>query len=156
MTAINCDDPEHRENVVNSGHLFFDAAQAPNGKSDLLDGNKTQDALILLLEYLIAGGWHFEITSVNTDHPDDADLGTHCHNPCGFAVDGWPLTGPTPGAWLDAGDAYFQAFLTYMAGCPSLHQIGLAGTAQTAANTTAAGPTVFNDAGADHIHFGAQ
>jgi hypothetical protein len=155
MSAINSDDPQHRQNLVNGGHLFF-SGSAPNGQADLLDGNKTQDALILLLEYLAAGGWHFEITAVNTDHPFDGNLGPHCHNPCGFAVDGWPLTGPTPGAWLSATDPYFQQFLTYMAACPNLHQIGLAGSAQTSANTAAAGATVFNDAGADHIHFGAQ
>ena len=150
------DDPQHRYELVNGGHLFFDANQAPHGKSDLLDGDKTQDALILLLEYLVAGGWHFEITSVNTDHSNDSALGPHCHNPCGFCVDGGLLSGPEPGMYLADNDPDVAQFLFYMAAAPTLNEIGLGGGYYTDANAAACGVFGFQDSASDHIHLGAK
>ena len=84
--------------------LFF---QDDTQKPDLLDENKTQTDLIALLVELVNKGHHIEITAVRTDHSNDSGLGEHCHAN-GYCADMWPLSGPTAGAWLDAGDPYFQ------------------------------------------------
>jgi hypothetical protein len=144
------DDPQHRQAVVDA--LFFDTTQAPNGESDLLDGAKTQDSLIELLEYLVAGGWHFEVTSVNTDHAVDGNLGPLCHNPCGKAIDGGLLDGPHPGNYVDPSTQKFRDFLTYMVACPVLEGVGLGGNYYNAANA-AIGPNTFSDNTTPHIHF---
>ena len=153
LNSINSDDPQHREAVAAA--LFFDTSQAPNGESDILDGSKTQDALIELLQYMIAGGWHFEVTSVNTDHGYDGDLGPLCHNPCGMAIDGGLLDGPHPGNYVDPGTQTFRDFLAYMANAPTLEATGLGGNYYSAANA-AAGKNVFQDNTTPHIHFQVQ
>jgi hypothetical protein len=141
---------ETRDNLV--AKLVF---QKASQRSDLLDDDLTQTYLIGLLDYLAQKGWNMEITAVRTDHSDDSHLGFHCHAH-GFCADLWPLASDTPGDYLDASDPRFQQFLTDAAGAPFLYQIGLAGTADTLANRKAAGPTVFSDGGADHLHLGSQ
>lgn len=147
---------EAREGLVNSGRLFFqDATQGP----DLLDPNLTHTELIAMLIFLTSTcGHHIEVTAVRTDHHDDSGLsadgvGTHA---CGWAVDCWPLSSATAGDYEDASTQAFQVFLRDIAEGPFLRQVGLAGTAATPANFTAAGPTAFDDGGADHIHIGTN
>jgi hypothetical protein len=132
--------------------LFF---QDDTQQSDLLDENLTQTDLIALLIELVNKGHHLELTAVRSDHADDSALGLHCHAN-GYCADMWPLTGPTAGAWLDAGDPYFQEFLQDAAASQWLFHIGLAGSAWTSDNVASAGSTVFQDDGADHVHLAAQ
>ncbi|HEX3670249.1 MAG TPA: hypothetical protein VHT92_00960 [Candidatus Cybelea sp.] len=142
---------EARQELVNL--LVF---QSPVEKGDLLDPNRTQTQLIALLLDLAKGkGWHIEITAVRTDHHDDSALGLHCHAN-GYAADCWPLASATPGNYLDAGDPRFASFLRDAAASSWLYQIGLAGSAYTAANMAAAGSNAFQDDGADHVHLGAN
>jgi hypothetical protein len=143
---------EARQHLVDSPLTFF---QNESQKSDLLGVDVTQTGLIALLEDLVARGFAIEITAVRSDHHDDSALGEHCHAR-GYCVDLWPLTKPEAGAYVDAGDPYFRQFLQAVAASPWLYQIGLAGSAQSDANRTAAGESVFDDDGADHIHIGAK
>ena len=131
--------------------VFQDDTQA----SDLQNIGLTQTQLIALLTELTGKGWNIEITSVRTDHSDDSALGLHCHAN-GYCADLWPLASSDAGDYLDAGDPRFQQFLTDAAASPWLYQIGLAGSAWTTANANAAGPTVFQDDGADHVHLGSH
>jgi hypothetical protein len=131
--------------------VFQDDTQA----SDLENVNLTQTQLIALLTDLTNKGWHIEITAVRSDHSDDSALGFHCHAH-GFCADLWPLASAEAGDYLDATDPRFQSFLKDAAASSWLYQIGLAGSAYTDANVAAAGPTAFQDDGADHVHLGAQ
>jgi hypothetical protein len=143
---------EARQALVDSPNtLFTDATQ----RSDLLDENITQTYLIALLSNLVAKGHVIEFTAIKTDHHDDSALGEYCHFN-GWCADCWPLSTTTAGAYLDAGDARFLSFLSDAAADPDLFQIGLAGSAWTPEAIAAAGPTVFEDAGGDHIHLGAK
>jgi hypothetical protein len=144
-----------RQALINGGHLFFHPTLCPNGRSDLLASSLTQDALLEHIAYLVAKGYHFEFTAVKTDHDNDSALGVHCHYN-GFCADGWPLTGPTPGAWLPATDPFFARFLIDVSRSPNLHQIGLGGSAYDDVNMAAAGPTAFEDGPEDHVHLGSQ
>jgi hypothetical protein len=129
--------------------------QNSSQQSDLLDPNMTQTTLIALLLDLVNKGHHIEITAVRSDHPDDSALGLHCHAN-GYCADLWPLGSATPQDYLNATNPYFQQFLQDAAASSWLYQIGLAGSAWTSANQTAAGQTVFQDQGADHVHLGAE
>lgn len=129
--------------------------QRDSQRSDLENIDVTQTQLVALLTELTNRGWNIEITSVRTDHSDDSALGFHCHAH-GFCADLWPLASSTPGDYLDAGDPEFQEFLKDAAESQWIYQIGLAGSAWTSANAAAAGPTVFEDDGADHVHLGAK
>lgn len=133
-------------------HLVF---QDETQKSDLESETLTQTTLIALLQELVAKDWNIEITAVRTDHHDDSALGLHSHAN-GYCVDCWPLADATPGNYLDASDPRFQQFLADCATAPYLFQIGLAGSADTYANRVAAGHTVFEDTGADHVHLGSS
>ena len=142
-----------RQALVDSGHLFF---QDDTQSSDLLDPAITQNSLIELLSEVIGFGYHLEITAVKTDHHDDSGLGLHSHFN-GYCADLWPLTGPTAGAYIDAGTLTFQGFLTNVASCPNLYQIGLVGDgADSPVNFKAAGPTAFQDDGGPHVHLGSK
>lgn len=144
---------EAREQLVNSGHLFF---QDDSQKSDLLDPDLTQTGLIALLSDLVFRfGHHLEITAVRKDHHDDHALGVHCHFD-GYAVDLWPLNSATAGDYMDAGSDAFKAFLEHGAESDWLYQVGLAGSADTPRNRYFAGRTAFEDDGGDHVHFGAS
>lgn len=137
-----------RQALVNSGKLVF---QNPSQKSDLLNPNLTTTELIAALIYLThVRGWYIEITAVRRDHHDDGPRG----HAGGKAFDGWPLASSHPGDYLDANDPRFQHYLVDLADIPYLYQIGLAGSADTAENRGCAGPTVFEDSGADHVHGG--
>ena len=141
-----------REALVNHPNLIF---QRDSQRLDLLDVTVTQTGLIALLQYLCIEKNHpIELTAVKTDHHDDSYLGEHCHFN-GYCADLWPLSAPSAGDYLAAGEGAFQSFLRDVAQAPTLFQIGLAGTAQTSYNDAAAGPTVFDDDGADHVHVGA-
>ena len=146
------DDPQHRENLAL--RLFFDPAQCPHGKADILDSAYTTDALVEHLTFILDGGFFLRLTAVNRDHDFDGNLGPHCHNPCGFAADGYPAD--SSGEYLDEEDPRFARMLERASISPWLHQTGLGGAANTSANRAAAGPTVFADGDADHVHFGAQ
>ncbi len=146
-----------RDALVNGPNTKF---QHNSQRIDLLNPNLTQTDLIALLTELAGKGHIILFTAVRSDHHDDSGLGrppgfigTHAH---GWAADVWPLNSPDPTDFIDAGDARFQQFLQDAAASSWLHQIGLAGTAFTTANQTAAGPTAFHDDGADHVHLGAQ
>lgn len=141
---------EARHSLVN--RLVF---QRESQRDDLLNMNLTQTQLIALLLDLVNEGHHIEITAVRSDHSDDAYLGFHCHAH-GFCADLWPLASSTPGDYLDASDSRFAKFLHDAAQSEWLHQVGLAGSSWSQANVDAAGPTVFHDDGADHIHLGAS
>lgn len=133
------------------------AFTADSQRSDLLDPELTQTQLIALLLDVssAAQGWSckLKLTSVRSDHRDDSSLGLHCHAR-GYCADLWPVD--ANGSWLSAEDPRFQAILGAGAASSWLHQWGLAGTAWTPANEAAAGPTAFQDEGADHLHLGAQ
>ena len=141
-----------RQELVASPHIVF---QDDTQKSDLLNPGTTQDCLIALLSEVVAWGFHLEITAVKTDHHDDSGLGLHCHFN-GYCVDLWPLVDATPGNYVDAGTETFRVFLDRCHACAHLYQIGLGGSAYTAANLAAAGPTGFQDDGLDHVHLGAK
>lgn len=149
---------EARDRLVNSGSLFF---QNPSQRSDLASVDLTHSELVALLIFLVFDkGWPLEITAVRSDHHDDSGLapgpehiGTHA---CGWAADLWPLNSRSAGDYTDASEARFQRFLNDVAAAPFLHQIGLAGTADTESNRAAAGSTVFSDSGADHVHVGSE
>ena len=146
-----------RDALVNSPNTKF---QRNSQRTDLLDPNETQTDLIALLTELVGKGHIILFTAVRSDHHDDSGLGrppnfvgTHAH---GWAADCWPLNSPNPTDFVDAGDPKMQQFLQDAAASTWLHQIGLAGSADTPENRTAAGMTVFSDDGADHIHLGAK
>jgi hypothetical protein len=131
--------------------IFQDESQ----KSDLMNPEVTQTQLIALLLDIVGKGHTLEITAVKSDHHDDSALGLHCHFN-GYAADCWPLNTYTPGDYMDAGTHDFRQFLVDASQSQWLFQIGLAGSADTPANHTAAGATCFSDDGGDHIHFGAN
>lgn len=141
-----------RQALVASPNTIF---QRQSQRDDLLAPDLTQTGLIALLSDLVAKGHIIEFTAIKSDHHDDSDLGEHCHWN-GYCADLWPLASTTPGDYLDASDPRFSTFLRDLAEVACLYQIGLAGSAWTQANAIAAGPTVFRDLGADHIHAGAQ
>jgi len=140
-----------RQALVNHKNTVF---RAQSQRDDLLDPNKTQTELIALLMELCEGkGYPIVFTAIRSDHSDDSGLGLHSHAN-GYCVDCWPLTSPVDGDYLDAGSGAFQAFLEDIAASPWLYQIGLGGSARTDGNRVAAGPTVFDDSGEDHVHIG--
>jgi len=146
---------EARQALVDSGRLFF---QRDSQRADLLDPNVTRTELIALLSYLVDKGHHLELTAVKSDHHDDSDLapsgvGTHW---CGWAADFWPLTGPKPGAYVDAVTQTFRDFLGDLAGAPYRLQTGLGGSANLPENLAAAGDASFSDGDEDHVHGGTH
>lgn len=149
---------EQRDALVASGALFF---QDGTQSTDLQNVDFTQTELIAALCFLVfERGWPIEITAVRSDHHDDSDLsagpdfiGTHAH---GWAVDCWPLNTRKAGDYIDATVGRFQRFLADVAESPFLYQIGLAGSSWTGTNQIAAGATVFQDDGADHVHIGVK
>ncbi len=124
-------------------------------KSDLLDVDLTQTELIAYLLYMVDHGHVLEVTAVRTDHDNDACLGRHSHAN-GFAIDCWFNASKTLGDYLDQGDPRFIAALEDAAKCPWNYQVGLGGAADAPADWAAAGPTVFEDNGEDHVHLGAD
>lgn len=143
---------EARRALVNSPHTIF---QALSQRADLLDQNVTQTGLIALLSDLVAKGHIIEFTAVKSDHHNDSGLGLHCHFN-GYCADCWPLASATPGDYLDANDPRFTAFCHDAGIDLNEYQEGLAGSAYTHANVTAAGSGVFQDDGGDHVHLGAK
>lgn len=148
---------QSRAEVVNSKSTFF---QAQSQVSDLLDQSLTDSNLIAAIQYILAGGFAFEFTAVRSDHHDDGPTG----HAGGLAFDGWPLASNAAGDYLDAASDRFKAFLAHVATFPGLYQLGLAGTAYSAANVNASwlpedfakDPCVFHDDGADHVHVGVH
>lgn len=143
----------HREMLVASPRTVF---QHDSQRSDLLDPNRTQDALIALLCGLaLERGYFILFTAIRSDHGPDSGFGFHCHAH-GFCADVWPLHSANPTDYVDAGEPLFQQFLTDAARSASIHQIGLAGSAYTVANIRACNGRAFQDYGADHVHLGAE
>jgi hypothetical protein len=146
-----------RDTVVNSKATFF---QAQSQVSDLENPALTDSNLIAAAQYILDGGFAFEFTAVRTDHHDDGPTG----HAGGLAFDGWPLASNAAGDYLDASDQKFKDFLVHVGKFPGLYQLGLAGTAYSAANVIASGlpedfakdPCVFHDGGADHVHIGVH
>ena len=127
--------------------------QRDSQRTDLLSTVLTKTELIaLLLE--ATEHYHLEVTAVRSDHHDDSALGGHSHA-YGFCADLWPLMSAEAGDYMDANDPRFGMWLEWVASSPWLYQIGLAGSADTPENRKDAGPTVFEDSGADHVHLGA-
>jgi len=144
---------EARDQLVASANTVF---QDDSQRADLKSPALTQTDLIALLIDLCETKEHaVEFTAIKSDHHDDRNLGEHCHYN-GWCADLWPLASTTAGDYLDAGDPRFQAFLRDVAAAPHLYQIGLAGSAWTEDNVAAAGDSVFQDDGGDHVHVGAQ
>lgn len=142
-----------RQQLVNSKNTFF---QNDSQRSDLLDESITQtDLIALLIDLCETKGYPVEFTAIKSDHHDDRNLGEHCHYN-GWCADCWPLATAKAGDYLDAGDERFAMFLRDVAAAQYLYQIGLAGSAYTSANVAAAGSSVFQDDGGDHVHIGAQ
>jgi hypothetical protein len=142
-----------RQALVDGGHLFF---QNPDlQRTDLLNESLTKSDLIELLTWLTTEkGYHIEVTAVRSDHHDDGDgPGLHWG---GGAIDCWPLTGPTAGAYLDATDEAFRQFLRDVAQAPQYYDTGLGGSSYSAENMQAAGPSAFEDAPVDHVHIGSE
>jgi hypothetical protein len=127
--------------------------QNPSQRDDLLDPAKTQTDLIALLAFLTTY-FPIEITSVRSDHRDDSALGLHCHAN-GYCADLWPLVRLEAGAYIDVNAPQMRTFLSMAAAHRNHFQTGLTADAYTPANIRAAGPTVFEDDGASHIHLGA-
>lgn len=141
-----------RQALVASPNTIF---QKQSQRDDLLSPETTQTGLIALLSELVDKGHIIEFTAIKSDHHDDRDLGNFCHYN-GYCADCWPLASTNAGDYLDAQDLRFQKFLEDAASSQCLHQIGLAGSADCEADREAAGPTVFDDDGGDHIHLGAH
>lgn len=146
-----------RQALVRSANTIF---QHDSQRHDLLDSTATSTELIAALTYVcITKGHAVEFTAIRADHHPDGYLnpaaGHHHTHQAGDAADFWPLASARAGDYLDAEDPRFQTFLRDLAAAPFRYQIGLAGSADTAANRAAAGPSVFPDDGGDHIHFGA-
>lgn len=118
----------------------------PTQRADILNPDKTSTNLIALLIDVVKYA-AIEITAVRSDHHDD---GPHGHAG-GFAADGWYIVG-LPGTFLD----------DVSVGCakavqsPWCRQLGLAGEAWSdAPQALRDNAKVFEDSGADHLHFGA-
>ena len=131
----------------------------PTQRADLLDPALTDTGLIALLLDVVNAGFIFEVTAVRRDHHDDGPNG----HAGGRGADGWPLNSRTEGDWVDAASPHFADFLEVLARSPWRFQVGLAGSANTEANMTAAlagpnsvpGQTAFVDSGGDHVHCGS-
>lgn len=144
---------EARNALVDSKNIFF---QRESQRTDLENIQYTQTGLIAALTWLcIEKNYPIEITAIKSDHHDDSALGEHCHFN-GYCADLWPLNSQNPGDYMDASDGRFVIFLRDLAACPFLYQIGLAGSADTPTNQSAAGVTCFSDSGDDHVHLGVQ
>jgi len=129
--------------------------QRDTQRDDLRDENVTKTELIALLVDLIQKGHIILFTAVKSDHHPDNDLGFHSHEN-GFCADVWPLNTTAPTDYVNANEPKMIQFLADAARSTWLYQIGLAGSADTAQDTSAAGRTKFSDDGADHIHLGAN
>jgi len=128
--------------------------QRDSQRSDLMDPDMTNtDLIALMLD--VTKNVYWEVTAVRSDHHDDSGLGLHSHAN-GYCLDGWPLNSKTAGDYMDPDSLSFEAALRFARNSSWLYQIGLAGTADTEPNREAAGPTVFSDSGADHVHLGAH
>lgn len=143
---------EARQALVASPHTIF---QRQSQRDDLLSPETTQTGLIALLSDLVAKGHIILFTAIKSDHHDDSAGGVHCHFN-GYCADVWPLNSTNPTDYIDATDPRFQRFLEDASVNPFLHQIGLAGSADCSADLHAAGETVFEDSGGDHVHLGSH
>lgn len=123
-------------------------------RTDLLSPTLTQSYLVAFLLELLDLGHYIEVTAVRSDHGDDSDLGEHCHAN-GYCADVWFNNSAQRGDYLSAADSRFVSALFDARHSNYLYQIGLAGSANNAGNRLAAGPTMFIDDGADHVHLGA-
>ena len=144
-----------REWVINHPHTFF---QAQSQRDDILNQNGLRTQAVAHIQYLLEHGFIIEFTAIWSDHHNDLALNATPPN-CGthegrWAYDCWPLASPSPGDYLDPADPRFQAFLEAGAQAPFYMQCGLGGSAYTPQNIVAAGSKVFEDDGADHVHFG--
>lgn len=118
-----------------------------------MDPNVTStDLIALMLD--VTNGTSWEVTAVRSDHHDDSGLGEHSHAN-GYCLDGWPLNSKTPGDYMDANAIVFDQALRKASASEWMYQIGLAGSAWNEGAIATAGPTVFHDDGADHVHLGA-
>lgn len=118
----------------------------PTQRADIMDPATTSTNLIALLIDCVKYS-AIEITAVRSDHHDD---GPHGHAG-GFAADGWYIVG-LPGTFID----------NVSVGCeqavksPWCRQLGLAGEAWSdAPRSLQDNAKVFEDSGADHVHFGS-
>lgn len=135
-----------------------DSQRADLLNEDPVTGTNT-DLIALMVDVVRAAtnaGCEWQFTAVRSDHHDDSALGPHAHA-FGYAADGWLIESANrPGSWIDANDPRFPQVLHGASQSPWHGKTGLAGTAYTDTNVAAAGPDVFQDEGADHVHLQAQ
>ena len=138
--------------LISHPHTVF---QRDSQRQDLRDPSVTKTELIALLIELIQKGHIILFTAIKSDHHADNDLGFHTHEN-GFCADVWPLNSTEATDFVNANESKMTDFLADGARSSWLYQIGLAGTADTVLDRSAAGSTVFSDDGADHIHLGTN
>lgn len=159
---------EARQRLADHANIVYNP-DVTTHRSDILDRTKTNTYFIEGFLFLADAGNIIQFTAIHSDHHDDSDLnpedprhtGTHAgglepdDTPTGgWAGDFWFLQSRTANDWLDASDHRFCRGLTHCSQVPSLHQVGLAGSAVNDENKHASGATVFIDDGGDHIHLG--
>jgi hypothetical protein len=108
--------------------------------------------VIAVLERLLRAGWYVEITSIRRDHGDDSSCGPDSHH-AGMAVDLYPLSSRSAGAWADPFTDLFDGFLKALVSCPEVKNVGLGGDAYSEERLALLGDKGFQDNGSDHIHF---
>ena len=144
---------ELRQKLVEHENTIF---RSQLQREDLLSLDRTNTNLIALLwDVIVLKNQPFVFTAIRSDHHDDSCLGEHSHAD-GDAVDGWFLASPRDGDYLDANDPRFLAAVKSVAEDPYEYQVGLGGSAYTAAVIKSAGPSAFEDNGSDHVHIGAK
>ena len=145
-------DDNLRTQLCASANIKF---QRMTQRDDLMT-DRTQQTLIRAL-WAITRGFPIMITACVTDHSDDTALGKHCHHN-GYCVDCWPIYVPRGSDWsyYDPASMDFRIFLRYVSNAPFVREIGLAGSAWSNQNMTAAllCKDVFHDDGEEHIHIG--
>jgi hypothetical protein len=146
-----------RIQLVNSTVIRDESAVLDLLNVDPLTGTNT-DLIALLLDAVDAAkalACVVLITSVRSDHSDDASLGLHSHAN-GYCADTWLLNSRADGDYVDALSPTFTSWLSAVRTSPWLYQIGLAGSAATTVNLSVVAPIGFIDDGADHVHLGAH
>jgi hypothetical protein len=149
-----------RQWIVDHPHTKF-----RGNEGDILDEGKTNTAVIGHVVFMLERGHIILFTAIDSDHSDDLELnptppheGTHAGK---CAYDCWPLNSPDPTDYAVPGGIVMNTFLADGGECPYTYQVGEAGSAYTAADVKLAlgkhdpnSDFVFQDDGADHVHFG--
>lgn len=114
------------------------------------------DLIALLLDLVVAQKRPIVVTAARSDHhPENWGASSHDHEN-GWALDLWPLRSLHATDYVPDEGEEMEDFLRAAAANVWLYQIGLGGGAWTQANRAAAGATVFEDNGQDHLHIAAR